>query len=883
MMKSSSLAVATVACAMVVQAEFVGETLTISEPTSTKTTYPGVYNTVVVDADFTLDGAELTNGLAGASAVIGENAAAPVVVTVTNAQKRAWETYSFATLTFKGKGGRLDLHGKTLPDVGWGPATADEKTLFGNDYMNNGGTMGRHLVINLQVDASAVPADGIVDIATLRENALLGMSTLNNKTAGSVARILFDGGRTYAGHASFKTWFCPDPNTEIRLEGVNGNPIFLCHNYANNAVFSTADGTANTGKLSTRGDADVIFGPGNSTIPTVQLKGKVDWGHAGDLYLAGACYYKLMHDDFLPSGEGRGDVYVQRYCSKYKTGHNGNLYVCWLDMNGTTQHVNSICSADGTQYPNLCFVTNTASRRAVLYVDRSVKGIFAGPLDVYLGGTVGQAVDFSGSQFINGAKLHVAAGSSRVGEGEAPNPDGVEFGPGVELSVSNSLFESFSTLGGKTTVEGWRWNTYDWDKPAGTDPGCRAGTSVPTKQADAVKRDWAPSFMWTCDVAAGSELDVTRGVLVSSNLTAGAGAKIVVSSNAAVRIQSRQTRVAKSRYIRFTFKQTMASDYLSLRRLTLACADGSVYALADNGYVRNETATAASDLAEGEYMFNAPFYTGKGEDLLSDVFASAYRNKSYTYDGSTFLRNNTSWTGVLFTDSKPVSSDSATWKVVTARLTADVPDLAGYRFANDWNLSALLVSWSVEMSTDGISWTTVDDRPEYYCFAHSSPQSGKFPYAEGYDAYNSNPISAPLCKAEGEIFRWTSNVDPTTVRADFGGAAVRVDCGGTLDLAQTDGTTEIAALEADPAKGLGTFRHVTFAANGTLNLVADAAALRGHVYLPVAFENCSGVASLDVWTVTLNGTPVDNCTLTYDAANGRLDVHARSGLLLLLR
>ena len=108
----------------------------------------------------------------------------------------------------------------------------------------------------------------------------------------------------------------------------------------------------------------------------------------------------------------------------------------------------------------------------------------------------------------------------------------------------------------------------------------------------------------------------------------------------------------------------------------------------------------------------------------------------------------------------------------------------------------------------------------------------------------------------GFIFRWTKNVDATTVRADFGGATVRVDRGGLIDAAQTDGTSAITALEVDAATGTGTFRNVSFAQAGTINVVA-AGTLKGKTVLPMTLESCTGAANLANWSVKINGeTPV---------------------------
>ena len=861
---------------------------TINEPTVSNKTITTMYNKVNVNADFKLDGANLTNVFSGATVTIGENAAAPVVVTVTNANGRAWETYQNATLNIKGKGGRIDLHGVAAPYVGWGNAVDPWISWIGYNYWGNGGTIGRQLKVYFNVDSSVVPADGIVDVAHLYPNGFLGMGEFHNNTPGSIARILFDGGRVYAGHSSGSTWFQPDANTEIRLESVNGNPIYIWFNYTHNAKLTNADGTSSKGKLSTVGDADLLFGTGNSTVPIIQLCGTVAWGHSGDTYFIGQTHFKLIDDDFLPHGSGAGDVYVMKYCKKYVEGDGGNnAYICWLDCNGTTQKVNSIYAYQDTNVKGHTYVTNTAAKRATILVgelqsEAVVKGTFGGPVDVRM---KGERNTFFESEFADGAHLYLDRGEIRLPDNTWLDPSVYTVADEARLFVSNGLFETFATLGSKTTVEGWRWNTYDWDKPTtGADGEKRSGTPIPSSQSDANKRDLPPTFFWDFDVSAGNKVDVTRGVLVTSNLTAAAGAKLSVASNAAIRVQTRTTR--GERFLRFTFKEAVTKSFFALQKISLIDENCATYYPVDKGYERNATATSAAQLGKGEYMLSPGWFNGSSAELPAQFPAnSAYRNSYYSYDDTRFLMSDSnSYKGLLYVDSKPNRNDETTWKTVTLRLTDDAPALCGYRFCTmGWNIESMPNCWCVEVSQNGVDWTLVDERTDYYCFAYANQQSGKFPYAEGYGWFNSNPLKGSTTTAynkEGMIFRWTKNVDSSSVSLDFGGATVRVDRGGLIDAAQTDGTSAIAALEVAVATGAGTFRNVTFAEVGTINVVA-AGDLKGKTVLPMTLENCTGAANLVNWSVKINGEA--NSAATVEWADGSLTLHMNRGLRVIVR
>ena len=868
--------------------------LTIDTPTIKKDYgYPEFYNQILIRDDFTLDNSYLTNGYTGASITIG-NDTKPIVVTITNAVKQSLPTRSSAELNITGKGARIDVAAITPPSVDWGSQfkTPPLSDVFGmNSYESNGGTFGRQLKVCFNIDTDAVPSEQVVDVLHLYTNGYFGLGEFHNQTAGSVSRILFDGGRMYGGNST-GTWFQPDSGTEIRLESVNGNPIYLWHFYSQ-GYFTTANGTSAAGVVSTRGSSDVVLGgPKNSSsAPGFKLKGRVNWGHSGDTYLTGVCHYKLMNDNFLPFGSGTGDVYVMRYCSKYGSGASWSTTACcWLDLNGTTQKVNSILAYEDGMVKGKTFVTNTASRRATLEVgefvaNATLKGVFSGNFDIRLKGSANPdltdpSLNANPFSIVGGANLYLANADWTISGERTFDSRAVHQPDGYKTTFSNACMGDFAAIGRQTVISNALHNVYIKGVSPDGDPHPPAS----------IVRDLPPTFLWNISLNEDDSLNVINGALVTSNLTASSGARFVVSSNAAIRLQSTAVNPGAGRYYRFTFKENFGKKQFAFGTIKFVREDRTTYApgATGGGYSLNETAQSATDLQEGEFMYSGVPFVGGGLDLPA-TFPWSYRQASYNYVRAGIFGSNDGMALTTFNDGKTTMdrNDSSTWRVFTIRLKGDAPALVGYRLSNLWNIDSHVNCWLVETSADGMNWTAIDERSDYGCFSYHKGQGNpENPLTEGYGCFNANTSvygGADHESGEGSIFRWTKSVGPETVHADFGGATVRVDCGGLLDLVQTDGAVALDKVEVDVSRGMGTFRHVTFSATGSFNLVNDGATLRTHTYLPVIFEDCGGLANLNNWRVTLNGEDLRNGILSYDAQKGRIDVHICRGIVITFR
>ena len=864
----------------------------VTEPKTMLPTESGqVWEAVTIDADLTLDGAAccLTNS---GNSVVGRNASKPVTVTVKNDAQ--WVSGYLKELAFCKAGGTLDLSATTAPALSWG--TASVPTALGvSTYSGVFGTFGWYTTLVLKGDATDgvdpsygtdVGGEKVMDILKLGKNAAASLSTIKNENTGLIARVLFNGGRIWRLNMDKgAAWFSAVKGSEVRLEGQNGNDIIL------HAANGTANLLSGEGTLVTTGACNVVLRNANSC--RFDLSSGVKFRHSGDTAFNAKTVVKMLADDILAHGPDCGILVLAKEAY--------NAYLTQVDLNGTTQTVNGVKDAQG--FTGHGQVINTSATRATFKIDESaenptVQTTFDGPIDVLQKSEV--PVDLSsGFQFklANGAEYQLSCPLLLMNTfPEGQSMSGIRLADvATPTVVSNGYFSAFTPIGLRTVVASDRWCVFDWDVPyAGWDTTkdvnvYSMGTQVPTSKADAGKRDKAPTFMWTLNLSEGRSVEVAKGALVTSNLTAEAGARLVVASNAEFRVESRAARA--DRFIRFVFKENVAKSYFFLGKLYLVDANNATYQLngkSGHGYVRNTSAASAAELNPGEFMYHtgAVCAVGKGNvDGVLPADCTLGKNSYYNYGEDSVFNPDTSWSGLCFTESKMERNTSSTWKTITIRLKDDAPALIGYRFSSmGWILTDTLTCWTVEASSDGVNWTTVDDRVDHYNFAFSaiSSNGGKtWPYAEGYGAYNYyNRNGNTNYGGIGDVFRWTKNVAAESVSADFGGATVRVDRGGLIDAAQTDGMSAIAALEVAVATGAGTFRNVSFAQTGTINVVADGT-LKGKTVLPMTLESCTGAANLANWSVKINGEA--NSAATVEWADGNLTLRMNRGLRVIVR
>ena len=370
----------------------------------------------------------------------------------------------------------------------------------------------------------------------------------------------------------------------------------------------------------------------------------------------------------------------------------------------------------------------------------------------------------------------------------------------------------------------------------------------------------------------GGELVVRRGALVSTNLSLSANVAVHVHTNSAIRMQAKGVRTEK--FVRFVFKEARDPRYwIHIRTLRLLAADNTEQFF-NKGYARNATAGAARDLKAGEYMFNpgTKWIEGLAMSPLNGVVCNQY----YECDDVRFSKTDT-WGGLCLTNSIPNRREESTWNVVTIRLKDDAKPIQGYVIDTNWTFEYFPYCWEVLVSADGESWTSVDEKTNYVPYAYSSHNADTDELGGTYEGYRT--FNDAIVKPH-RAFHWTRDVDPALVHLALNGAKVRIDRGGILDATLTDGSSEVSSLEVDASLGFGTFKNITFAENGTINVLTPGI-LKSKTRLSITLVGCADAANLANWKVSVNGIPDGAASVA--TADGELVISVSRGTVLILR
>ena len=268
------------------------------------------------------------------------------------------------------------------------------------------------------------------------------------------------------------------------------------------------------------------------------------------------------------------------------------------------------------------------------------------------------------------------------------------------------------------------------------------------------------------------------------------------------------------KFLRFKFKKTAGTSGNSATLKNLQISQLLVIdALGNN---------AAKDLAEA----------------ANNTAATALAPGSFTCPGNYYNSNRSEGPKFIFDESPDTKICSGTldgaeanYKVFTMRLPEDAAPVKGYVFvtAND-SLGRSPSEWLVEGSSDGETWTTLDERTgvaQPYCL---------------YTAMNA-----------GHPFTFTSLAAAQGRAALPDGSVVTVDAGATLNL--NDGAATISKLRVDCTAGAGTINSFRPATGGVLELVnvpAEVTRLNGYE-VPITVTDVQNTAELRSWTVTVNG------------------------------
>lgn len=248
--------------------------------------------------------------------------------------------------------------------------------------------------------------------------------------------------------------------------------------------------------------------------------------------------------------------------------------------------------------------------------------------------------------------------------------------------------------------------------------------------------------------------------------------------------------------------------------------------------------TAATALAPGQVT----------ADAANQLSKNTGERVAYLFDGDLTRKfgNYTAY-GAKF----PRLSDPTSWVTITLRLADNAPDVFGYAFATANDVAARdPADWKIEVSADGVTWTTIDERRSFQMTSSRKKWVPTFwvPFQTGND---------------------TSN----RILED-----VRVASGASLSIGDDD--VQIGGLTIDCATGAGSIDRFNAAETGEIRLVnASGVTIGGGWAAPLDIGTADNLANLSNWTVVKDGQ-------LYDAkvkfSDGQL-VLTRAGLLIILK
>ena len=853
---------------------------TVNQPTTLSAAESVVvYDNVYVNADLTIDGADrgLTNKQ---SIVIGGSSAAPVTVTITNGAR--WYVATRKTLTFSGKGGTIVVSEPTEhPNSRWNWGNNGTRVDILGDgnkiYVNGPGTFGQYT--DVKIGANAEAEGGVMDIARLLPNGIVSFRCVENSNPNVAARILFEGGTHWVlnDDSSTKNRFKAGDNSRIILESVGGKTIYI------RSLVQDYDLFKGTGVLETRGSGDLVLhhnrAAADLTLRTITLsedEGTIEWGHQGTTYLRGVATWKIGSDNVLPYGPQTGPVVID--CSEY---NKPEFVPTTLDLNGKTVTVNGLRVTGRAGYDAYCVVTNSSETVASLCLNVETNALLsrlltdkfaanassnirlqkcgAGTLtidrqvnvagiDVLEGSVIGTLnavnVTYRSVAVTNDASIMVKSpwyNQTQRNVGFVVGEFAVDAGDGAAV-LSNVWQNALTVRSGTARIENGVGN-------------------VPTAEGP-----WRPtrSQIGAVSVEDGG-IDVVRGCLSSTNISIAAGSTLRIRGGAgATNRVDLYTAALPDRYYRFIFKESARKKSFGLNHIYLWASDGTRefgLAHADNSseqptYTLNGSATAASDLAAGEYMYSCP----NGLAFVNETRTDGHC--VYSADG---LSARAWWGGVIINENAGFSlANPNTWITLTVRLREEASSpMVGYSFATDWMVDRLTV-WEVQASSDGVSWRTVDQRTKADIYTYSN-QSGA---NEGYGYFNG-----------GEPFAWRS---ASSGNAFHCAGSVQVDEGGVLDLsAVPDANISIKGVTVDASSGGGTIVKFRPAADGILNITGLDGEPPAKSMAAVKIVDAVDTANLASWRVAVDGVVLNNSTVTFE--EGMLTAHLKSGVIILFR
>ena len=661
----------------------------------------------------------------------------------------------------------------------------------------------------LEVSSDAAGDGDVLRIVELNAGRY-STASITNKNAKPV-EILFAGGSLGIGPWGTASLFATAENP-IVLRGSETSDIRLDPKYFPWYLAGDADRS-----VVTTGACDVVISQGRRDAKNwgrIYLNHPIAWGHTGDTVACGV-EIRTDKDDVLPYGPGTGGLVLSSTVWQVQ---NDNPLTAILDLNGTTQTVNSLDVSQSS-----C-ATNKAAKMACLKfgegdADGTLKGVVAPNVKVRKVGT--------GTLTLDGAtvtKPDVAAGSLAIAGETTVNGFGdlAELPPVLPAEANDANYDYRKGGSPKKVLEA---------------SGCLAATPLRVTVNEGGTLAYRNEADTVFDrVAEFVSLDAT-GAFVKK----GAGALSVRGSAncpqtfkglvcAAEGTLTLSGRGNTNAFWRVTVKKMASTTDLAkavFSELGLFDANGNRINQKASGYAYRADATAATDLLAEQVMMT-PAVKYAVEYNVSRTPAGLFTGAESSYlklDGTE-------------------SGESLEAFAITFRLPEGQAAACSYAFASYGG--KVPMSWTVETSPDGVNWTVADSRTDAY------PKYGT--WLPGYAYYCYWYLDGRWDGFAGLPFTFAS-ANEQTEAVTIDGAMLRADKGATLDVSAAAGTP--AGIEIDATAPGGTIVGMPSVKNGELRIVnLPENQSRSDLTKAGCLVACTGgltAADLATWRVTVNG------------------------------
>lgn len=736
-----------------------------------------------------------------------------------------------------------------------------------------------YMVRSLTLASTATTSEDEFKLINIGRNGHLDVFQLYNNTAKPLvvtftnsyaASTVVSGGylRQFYGQAVFA------PSTtaggDIILRGDPRAPIRLaCWFGTSFPLFYNPTGRKPKANLVTEGDCDLIFNSSYSSGTSVTSINATNivYRHSGDMIITTASdkvfdsQFRVDYPDVLPWGPQTGDVKVYA---------NATATAMVLDLNGKDQKLN------GLQLGSKAVLRNEGAPVTLTFGTGNASGVLAGPVMnenvtcVKAGmGTLTLSNATVRALTVTGGVLRVAAGTKNRIE---------------TLAITNAVFD----IAADAQLE---IGTLLRD-PAVLDVlAIRAGQ---TNEMTIATRTFYPfsifektgagyHTMTLPDQAHGAQLHVREGVLRlgGTACTNHYWRFIVKKASIEKRTDTQNGKTLESTLFLGTLGLSTPSGLPSLGTMSGLSSHPDPSELAE-GRVASKNAYVYWGPTQGRTYFELP--DSANDPVLGGASANDPRHflQSYAsftsnlYDGTDTASRLLYWhTGMMFTNQVLKVDDPSTWETIYWRLEsgAKMP-ISSYslqRLANtSFGRHPIPADWELQSSSDGINWTTMDER------------SGERPWED---------IDAGSTKLNASYYFTYNNHVPYLFKSlnagwkflDFG--TVSVAAGATLETSDLlDANIAFNALSVDCA-GAGTITKFRPAAVGRLEVKTlagtGAKGLPGTLTLPLTLGSILDAENLAGWKVYVDGefSPASFVQIV----EGRLVVSTANGTLILFR